>query len=123
MADDSDLLTYDEAARMLHVSRSTILRWTRPGKHGAAPILRARKLGPRIVRIDRRDVQAILDAAGIPGEVTPYDKAAARVDASPALAAHRAFIMADWPEGDDHWRWVATATEREILSWVEAGKP
>ena len=122
MAEDRDLLRYREAAALLGVAESTVIRWTRPGKDGEAPLLRARKLGARIVRIARSDVDAILAAATTPGEVTPYDRAAARVDASPALCPHRDVILADWPQGDEHWRWVATATEREILDWVEAGK-
>lgn len=123
MADNPELLTYRETAALLDVSLTTIYRWTRPGPNGEAPLLRALKMGPKTVRIRRTDALAILERATPPGEVTLYDRAAARVDASPALAPHRDFILADWPEGDDHWRWVATATERDILSWVEAGKP
>ena len=40
-----------------------------------------------------------------------------RLDASPALAPHRAIIAEDWNE-PGHWRWVATAPEREIVSWA-----
>ena len=121
MAENPELLTYKEAAALLRVSYPTIIRWTRPGPHGEAPRLRARKMGGT-VRIDRRDVLAVLEAAGAPGESSPYDRAAARVDASPALCPHRDVILADWPQGDEHWRWVATAPVRDILSWVEAGK-
>jgi hypothetical protein len=45
-----------------------------------------------------------------------------RVARSPNLARHRAIIYDyDWPESDHH-RWVATAPEREIVSWAEAIK-
>ena len=56
------------------------------------------------------------------GRPSLREQAAARVDASPALSAHREFIMADWPEGREHWRWVLTAPVREIIEWAEAGK-
>ena len=75
MAEDRDLLRYREAAALLGVAESTVIRWTRPGKHGEAPVLRALKLGPRIVRIRRADVDAIVAAATTPGEVTtPSDR-------------------------------------------------
>jgi hypothetical protein len=48
-----------------------------------------------------------------------YDDAAARVDHSPRLSAHRASILHDWPEGEDHWRWVCTAKVSEIVDWAE----
>ena len=50
-----------------------------------------------------------------------YEKAKARVEDSPKLILHSDFILADWPEGDEHWAWVVQATEQEILDWVEAG--
>lgn len=40
-----------------------------------------------------------------------------RVDSSAALRKHRAIIFYDWTEAD-HYRWVATAPEREIVSWA-----
>ena len=50
-----------------------------------------------------------------------FEKAKVRVEYMENLAPHADFILADWPEGDDHWRWVVTAPEQEILDWVEAG--
>lgn len=41
-----------------------------------------------------------------------------RVNASPALGRRRAEIDVGWAE-PRHWRWVATAPEREIVSWAE----
>ena len=43
----------------------------------------------------------------------------ARMRQSAALARHSATIDADWSE-TDHYRWVATAPEREIVRWAEA---
>ena len=53
--------------------------------------------------------------------VIMYEKAKARVEDSPKLSVHADFILADWSEGNDHWEWVVTASEKEILDWVEAG--
>ena len=50
-----------------------------------------------------------------------YEEAKARVEDNPKLSPHADFILADWPEGDDHWEWVVTTPEQEILDWVEAG--
>jgi hypothetical protein len=50
-----------------------------------------------------------------------YEQARERVQHTPELAPHEEFILADWPEGDDHWRWVIDAPVEEIASWVEAG--
>lgn len=49
-----------------------------------------------------------------------YRKAAARVDMFAELARYRDVILYDWPEGDEHWRWVATAPLEEIVRWAEA---
>ena len=50
---------------------------------------------------------------------TPYDRAKARVDASPELSAHSDTILYDWPEGDEHFTWVATAPINKIVDWAE----
>jgi hypothetical protein len=51
-----------------------------------------------------------------------FNLAAARVDGSMLLRVHRDFILADWPDGNDHLRWVAFAPLDEILKWAEAGE-
>lgn len=48
-----------------------------------------------------------------------YAKAKRRVENDKRLAPHADFILADWPEGDEHWRWVIKAPVDEILDWVE----
>lgn len=46
--------------------------------------------------------------------------AIARVDASAALGRYRDnLLIYDWME-PDHLKWVATAPEREIISWARA---
>lgn len=47
-----------------------------------------------------------------------YDQARERVESSMALIEYADIILYDWPEGDEHWQWVVTADEREILSWA-----
>lgn len=49
-----------------------------------------------------------------------HARAERRVDQSDKLSPHKNFIMADWPEGDEHWKWVAEATVEEIVDWAEA---
>lgn len=48
-----------------------------------------------------------------------YDKAENRVKQSPSLSRHSDTILYDWPDGDVHWKWVATAPVKEIVSWAE----
>ena len=72
MADE--LLSYNEAAVLLSVSRSTVIRWTRPGPKGEPPILRALKLAPHTVRIRKADVEALLSSANRPGEASDEPK-------------------------------------------------
>lgn len=47
-----------------------------------------------------------------------FTDASRRVERSPRLRKHREIIFADWPEGDDHLIWIATAKVREIESWA-----
>ena len=54
-------------------------------------------------------------------EQVMFEEAKARVEDSARLAPHADFILADWPEGEEHWEWVALALETEILDWVESG--
>ena len=49
-----------------------------------------------------------------------YRKAEDRVDFSPTLKPYKEIILADWAEGDDHWRWVASADVSEIEDWARA---
>jgi hypothetical protein len=56
------------------------------------------------------------------GRPSKYDLAERRVRNSARLAPHADFILADWPEGNEHWNWVINADEQEILDWVEAGQ-
>jgi len=52
---------------------------------------------------------------------TLYDQAVARVDSEPRMAPYRDFILADWPEGDEHWQWVIDTATDEIIDWAESG--
>lgn len=49
-----------------------------------------------------------------------YQQAAERIDADSDLLPFRnSFIKYDWSEGDEHYRWVATAPKTELLDWAE----
>lgn len=45
-------------------------------------------------------------------------KAQCRVERSPRLRKYREIIFSDWPEGDDHLRWVIRGRVGEIESWA-----
>lgn len=47
-----------------------------------------------------------------------YEQAEERVNSDPLLKPHAEFILADWPEGDEHWNWIINATIEEILDWI-----
>jgi hypothetical protein len=51
-----------------------------------------------------------------------FEKAKEKVMASKILRKFAQFILADWAEGDEHWRWVIDADENEIVDWAEATK-
>jgi hypothetical protein len=49
---------------------------------------------------------------------TLYDQAQARVDSDPRLKAHEETILYDWPEGDEHWSWIVSASVEDIVNWA-----
>jgi len=53
------------------------------------------------------------------GKKTPYERAEARINRTPSLEPYRATFLYDWPEGDEHYRWVATAPVAELLDWAQ----
>jgi excisionase family DNA binding protein len=57
-----DLLTTNEAARMLRVSRATVTRWVRLGQ------LRAVRLPSGGIRIPRKEIERLLRQAEEEGE-------------------------------------------------------
>jgi hypothetical protein len=58
-----------------------------------------------------------VDAANVTTAL--YDRASARVEIESELWPYKDTILADWPEGDEHWHWVAEASTNEILTWAE----
>ena len=56
----------------------------------------------------------------MPFKIPPslYERARNRVMDSEALRPYTDFILADWPEGDEHWQWVIHTSEAEILEWI-----
>ena len=51
-------------------------------------------------------------------KVSGYEEAKSKVEASEKLAPHADFILADWDEAEEHFRWVCTADEKTILDWI-----
>ena len=49
-----------------------------------------------------------------------YEQAKERVMFDNTLAPFADFILADYPEGDEHWIWVRDASTEEIMDWVDA---
>ena len=45
-----------------------------------------------------------------------------RIDQMGFTPTQKAFIFADWPEGEEHYSWLLTATRDEIVAWGEAGE-
>ena len=48
-----------------------------------------------------------------------HDQARQRVQDTPQLQPYRDVIFYDWPEGDEHLNWIATAPLAEIVDWAE----
>jgi hypothetical protein len=48
-----------------------------------------------------------------------YARARRRVQKSPRLRRYESILLADWPEGDDHLRWVIRGRISEIESWAK----
>ena len=51
-----------------------------------------------------------------------YREARSRVEADEQMAHYAETILADYPEGDDHWLWVINADRAEVLEWAKASK-
>ena len=49
-----------------------------------------------------------------------YNAALKRIEDTPVLEPHRATIMYDWGEGDEHWEWIATQPVEKIISWAKS---
>ncbi len=64
MGEEERLLTPEQVAERLSVSRYTVLQWLRSGK------LAGRKLGGKIWRVHPDDVQAFIDASPRQGHHT-----------------------------------------------------
>ena len=51
---------------------------------------------------------------------TNRELAEKRVDKMGFDEEEKKIIFYDWPEGEEHYEWLLTATEKEITSWYEA---
>jgi hypothetical protein len=58
--------------------------------------------------------------------MTECDSAIRRIEQTPQLQSYRDLILYGCPEGDERWRWIATAPLPEVLAWVRSvrmGRP
>ena len=55
----------------------------------------------------------------LPTATDRYAKAWRRVQKSLRLRKYSEIILADWPEGDDHLRWVIRGKVGEIEAWAK----
>lgn len=51
---------------------------------------------------------------------TKRELAEDRIDKMGFDEEEKKIIFYDWPEGEGHYEWLLTATEREINSWFDA---
>jgi hypothetical protein len=49
-----------------------------------------------------------------------YEQAEKRINETPELEQYRDIILYDWPEGEQHWTWIAQAKIQEIVDWCES---
>jgi hypothetical protein len=62
----------------------------------------------------------LVRGVGIPlPSATLFADARQRVLASRRLSKYHPIILGDWPQGDEHWRWVCKAKVSEIESWAK----
>ncbi len=59
MPEESEFITYKQAAKLLTVSVPTILRWTKAGPNGEPARLVVYEIGPNTSRLKRADVLAL----------------------------------------------------------------
>jgi excisionase family DNA binding protein len=59
MTEDTHLLTPEQVAKRLNVSRVTVMKWLRQGR------IPGRKLGEKLWRVHPDDLQAFIDASAV----------------------------------------------------------
>lgn len=120
----AEITTTDEAGKhfteryaqddLAELEEAGLIEFERP-IHAATSLPYAQEYWSVMVTDDGR---ALVDAY----EDRWYDEAERRVEKLFADdAGARAFCLADWPEGDGHWRWLIVADVEGIRAWIAAG--
>ena len=53
------------------------------------------------------------------GRPSLRQRAEERVNRSPLLSEYHDIIMYDWPDGNEHWKWVIHTHIDEIIDWAQ----
>jgi len=119
LMDRLEFTTLAEACRIASersgrpVASSTVSQACREGRIPALAVGRTWLVRP----------QAIMGRLGLYGKrgrppISLFERARARVNGSEDLLEYGDVILYDWAEGDEHWEWVLSADEGEILEWA-----
>jgi hypothetical protein len=79
-------------------------------------IAEPRRSDPAVMRRSRWQARRYYEEGIMPD--SPYDRAVARVDGDDRLRPHRAVLIRQYPEGDQHYDWVATTATATLIRWA-----
>lgn len=48
-----------------------------------------------------------------------YNQACDRISRMGFTQPEREFIFSDWPEGEEHYKWLLQASREEIDNWID----
>lgn len=54
-----------------------------------------------------------------PNYTNEYKSAEQRIKNTPKLQPFETTLLYEWPEGNEHYEWVATAPLAEIIDWAK----
>ena len=54
-------------------------------------------------------------------KMTDKELAESKINRMKISDYQKEFALADWPNADEHYKWILTADESEIIDWIETG--